>query len=62
MICAVIVELYSNRAHLLGRDVNAIIKLKDDVIRLAEEIKSCKKEDILRILQRELPTDQIQDF
>lgn len=46
----------------MGRDVNAIISLKDEVIKLAEEIKSAKKENIIDILQREMPRDKIQDF
>lgn len=54
--------MYSVKVQSLGRDVNGIIALKEDVIRLAEEIKSSKREDILNILQRELPKDKIQDF
>ncbi len=46
----------------LGRDVNAIISLKEEVIRLAEEIKSAQKEGIIDILQREMPRDKLQDF
>jgi hypothetical protein len=38
----------------LGRDVTAIISLKEGVIRLAEEIKAAQKESIVDILQREL--------
>ena len=36
LICAQIIDLYSQRVHALGRDVNGIIALKEDVIRLAE--------------------------
>jgi hypothetical protein len=46
----------------LGRDVSAIISLKDQVIRLAEEIKAAQKESIIDILQREIAKDKIQDF
>ena len=42
--------------------MNGIITLKEDVIRLAEEIKSAEKENILTILQRELEANKIQDF
>lgn len=43
LICAQIVEMYSQKVHSLGRDVTAIIALKEEVIRLAEEIKSAQK-------------------
>lgn len=36
LICAQIVETYSQKVQNLGRDVNAIIQLKEEVIRLAE--------------------------
>lgn len=62
LICAQIVDVYSLKVHSLGRDVNAIIALKEEVIRLAEEIKSAQKEGIIDILQRELPKDKLQDF
>jgi hypothetical protein len=52
LICAQIVDIYSQKVHNLGRDVNAIIALKEEVIRLAEEIKSAQKEGIIDILQR----------
>jgi hypothetical protein len=55
MICAEIVDIYSVKAQNLGRDINGIISLKDEIIKLAEEMKSCKKEQIINILQRELP-------
>lgn len=35
-ICAHIIELYSQKVQALGRDVNGIINLKEDVIHLAE--------------------------
>jgi len=62
MICAEIVDIYSVKAQNLGRDINGIISLKDEIIKLAEEMKSCKKEQIINILQRELPKEKIQDF
>lgn len=46
----------------MGRDVNSIITLKDEIIKLAEEIKASKKENIINILQREMPRNKIQDF
>lgn len=62
LICAEIIEIYTVKVQKLGKDINGIINLKDEIIRLAEEIKSCRKEDIINILQRELPKDKIQDF
>ena len=62
LICAQIVDIYSQKVHALGKDVNGIIALKDEVIRLAEEIKSAQKESIMEILQRELPQNKLQDF
>lgn len=62
LICAQIIQIYSNRAQALDRDVAGIISLKDEIVKLAEEMKSCKKQEILTILQRQLPKDKIQDF
>jgi hypothetical protein len=62
VICAQVIEVYSERTHKLGRDVDAIIALKEGVIGLAEEIKSAHKEGIIEILQREVSGDKIQDF
>jgi hypothetical protein len=44
--------MYTVRVQQLGRDINGIISLKDEIIRLAEEMKSAKKEEIINILQR----------
>lgn len=52
LICTEIVEMYTVRVQQLGRDINGIISLKDEIIRLAEEMKSAKKEEIINILQR----------
>ncbi len=46
----------------MGRDVNSIITLKDEIIKLAEEIKTSRKENIIDILQREMSRNKIQDF
>jgi hypothetical protein len=54
--------MYTGKVHKLGRDINGILILKEEIIRLAEEMKSSKKEEIINILQRELPRDKIQDF
>jgi vacuolar-type H+-ATPase subunit F/Vma7 len=62
LICAQIVEMYSQKVQALGRDVTAIIALKEGVIRLAEEIKAAQKESIIDILQREISKDKMQDF
>jgi hypothetical protein len=35
LICAEIVEIYTIKAQKLGRDINGIISLKDEIIRLA---------------------------
>lgn len=42
--------------------MNEILLLKEEVIRLAEEMKNSKKEDVIKILQREMPSDKLQDF
>jgi hypothetical protein len=54
--------MYTVRAHNLGKDINGIISLKEEIVKLAEEMKSSKKEEIINILQRELPKEKIQDF
>jgi hypothetical protein len=35
--------MYSHKVQQLGRDVNGIISLKEEVIRLAEKIKAAAK-------------------
>ena len=35
LICAQIIEMYSQKVQALGRDVNGIISLKEEVIKLA---------------------------
>ena len=62
LICEQIIEIYSNKVQSLGRDVNGIIALKDEIVGLAEEIKDAKKESIIDILQREVPSNKLQDF
>lgn len=54
-ICSEIVSMYSLRVSKMGRDVRGLIDIKEEVINLAEEIKGAQKEEIVRILQRELP-------
>ena len=61
-ICGEIVSLYSLRVSKIGRDVRGLIDIKEEIINLAEEIKSAQKEDIVKILQRELPEGRVQDF
>ena len=46
----------------MGRDIRGLIDIKEEVINLAEEIKSAQKEEIVNILQRELPKDKVYDF
>ena len=46
----------------MGRNVNEILLVKEEIIKLGEEIKSSKKEDVIKILQREMPADKLQDF
>ncbi len=46
----------------MGRNVNEILLVKEEIIKLGEEIKSAKKEDVIKILQREMPADKLQDF
>jgi hypothetical protein len=47
------------RVSRAGRDVRGLIDIKEEVINLAEEIKSAKKEKIVEILQRELPDNKV---
>ena len=61
-ICGEIVSLYSLRVSKIGRDVRGLIDIKEEIINLAEEIKSAQKEDIVKILQIELPEGRVQDF
>ena len=61
-ICAQIVNQYAIKVENTGKDIAGIITIKDEVIKLAEEIKGCKKEQILPILQAEVPKDKMQDF
>jgi hypothetical protein len=44
LICAEIVDMYSVRVQKLGSDIKGIISLKDEIIKLAEEMKSCRQE------------------
>ena len=52
IICAEIIEIYTVKVQNLGKDVNGILKLKDNITKLAEEIMASKKESIVDILQR----------
>ncbi len=61
-ICGEIVSIYSLRVSKMGRNVKGLIDIKEEVINLAEEIKNANKEDIVKILQRELPESKVQDF
>ncbi len=42
--------------------MNEILLVKEEIIKLGEEIKSSKKEEVIKILQREMPADKLQDF
>jgi hypothetical protein len=44
LICAEIVEMYSVKVQKLGSDINGIILLKEEIIKLAEEMKSSRQE------------------
>ena len=50
------------RVSKVGKNIKGLIDIKEEVINLAEEIKSAEKEEIVVILQRELPDNKIQDF
>ena len=52
IICAEIIEIYTVKVQNLGKDVNGILKLKDNITKLAEEIMASKKENIVDVLQR----------
>ena len=58
-ICTEIVDVYTGRVREMGRDVRGLIGIKEEVIGLAEEIKSADKIDIVKILQRELRSNKI---
>jgi hypothetical protein len=62
IICEEIVKIYSDKAHGAGRNLEVIIRLKDEVMRLAEEVKAARCEGVINILQREMPSDKLQDF
>lgn len=51
-ICSEIVSIYTLKVSKMGKDVKGLIDIKEEVINLAEEIKSAQKEDIVKILQR----------
>ena len=61
-ICKEIVGLYHMKVNKIGKNVKGLIDIKEEVINLAEEIKNAKKEDIVKILQRELEQTQVKDF
>lgn len=61
-ICAEIISLYSLKVSKIGKNVRGLIDIKEEIINLAEEIKSAQKEDIVKILQRELPEGKVLDF
>lgn len=61
-ICSEIVNIYSLKVSKMGKDVRGLIDIKEEVINLAEEIKAAQKEQIVKILQRELPEGKIIDF
>jgi hypothetical protein len=61
-ICAEIVSSYSMRVSKMGKDIRGLIDIKEEVINLAEEIKGAQKEEIVKILQREMPEGKVQDF
>lgn len=61
-ICAEVISNYSLRVSRVGKDVKGLIDIKEEVINLAEEIKEAQKDQIVNILQRELPLNKIQDF
>ena len=61
-ICTEIVNVYTGRVREMGRDVRGLIGIKEEVIGLAEEVKSAEKVDIVKILQREVRSDRVQDF
>ena len=46
----------------MGKDANRIMELKEELIKFSELIKRSQKEEILVILQKELPQNKIQDF
>lgn len=62
-ICAEIISQYHTKVSRIGKNVRGLIDIKEEVINLAEEIKSAQKEAIVVILQRELQdASKVQDF
>lgn len=62
MICQEIIRGYQGRLDKVNKNINAVVQLKADVIRLEEKIKNAEKEQIIEILQSELPRNKTQDF
>ena len=62
-ICAQIISQYQTKVSKIGKNVRGLIDIKEEVINLAEEIKSAQKEAIVKILQRELEGKaKVEDF
>lgn len=62
LICTEIVNGYAARILSAGRDIEKIMEMKEEVISLAENIKSAKPEDVVGIIQKEVPPQKMQDF
>lgn len=62
LICTEIVNGYAARILSAGRDIEKIMEMKEEVIALAENIKSAQPEDVVSIIQKEVPADKMQDF
>lgn len=62
VICQEIIRGYQGRLDKVNKNINAVVQLKADVIRLEEKIKNAEKEQIIEILQSELPRNKTQDF
>ena len=56
LICKQIIDGYAAKIVSAGRNLTEILKLKEEVIDLAENIKSAEAEGIVKILQNEVPS------
>lgn len=52
LICTEIVNVYAARILSADRDIEKIMEMKEEVIALAENIKSAKPEEVVAIIQK----------
>ena len=62
IICNILMDIYNERIKSLGKNLNGIMILKEELIKLIEEVKGSDTANIMHIFQRELPHQKLQDF